>query len=215
MLRESFTFERANFVCVRKGQRNVVVAVEQALLAKRLDVEAIRVLTIGRVHRLRFEIDRQLESRKRVRRMEQPVDLFFAKSDRKETVLEAIVVEDVGERRRDQRAKAVIQKRPRRVLARAATAEIPARKKDRRALIARLIQHEIGIAPTFGRVLSGLAVVQITPFVEQVRTEARPLDRLQKLLRDDRVRVDVGAIERRNDSGVNSKRFHRVANLTA
>jgi len=44
--------------------------VEQALLAKRLDVKAIRMLAIGRVHRLRVQVNRQLETRKRHHRME-------------------------------------------------------------------------------------------------------------------------------------------------
>jgi len=44
--------------------------------------------------------------------------------------------------------------------------------------------------------LARLAVIQITPFVEQVGAKARALDRLQKLLWDDGVGVDVGAVER-------------------
>ena len=64
MLRQSFRFERANLISVRQCQRNVIVTVEQALLAKRLDVEAIRMLAIGRVHRLRIEVDRQPEAGK-------------------------------------------------------------------------------------------------------------------------------------------------------
>ena len=60
-------------------------------------------------------------------------------------VLEAVVEEDVGERRRDQRAEAVIGERPGRVLARAAAAEVLPREQDRGAPVARLVEHEIGI----------------------------------------------------------------------
>src|SRR5438034_5630304 len=64
LFRQSFRFERANLIGVRQCQRNVVVTVKQALLAKRLDVEAIRVLAIGRAPRLRVQVDRQLEAGK-------------------------------------------------------------------------------------------------------------------------------------------------------
>ena len=76
---------------------------------------------------------------------EQPIDLRLRQHDRQQAVLEAVVVEDVGVRRRDHRAEAVVGERPRRVLARAAAAEVAAREQDRRALVARLVQHEVGI----------------------------------------------------------------------
>src|SRR5262249_51919944 len=41
-----------------------------------------------------------------------------------------------------------------------------------------------------------------------IRTEARSLDRLEELLRNDRVRVDVFAIERRHDAGMYSEFIH-------
>jgi hypothetical protein len=47
-----------------------------------------------------------------------------------------------------------------------------------------------------------LADVEVTPRVEEVRPEAGLLDRLQELLRDDRVGVDVLAIERGDEAGV-------------
>jgi hypothetical protein len=43
-------------------------------------------------------------------------------------------------------------------------------------------------------------MIQVTPFVEQVGAEAAALDRLQELLGDDRVGIDVGAIQRRHQS---------------
>ena len=63
--------------------------------------------------------------------------------DGQQTVLEAVVEEDVAERGRDERAKAVVEQRPRRVLARAAAAEVAAREQDLRALVAWLVQHEV------------------------------------------------------------------------
>ena len=44
-------------------------------------------------------------------------------------------------------------------------------------------------------VLSGLARIEVAPVVEQVDAEAGALDRLQVLLGDDRVGIDVGAID--------------------
>src|SRR5437773_9002896 len=115
---------------MRQCQRNVVATLKQALLAKRLDLEAIRMLSIRRVHRLRVQVDRQLETRKRLHRMEQPIDVVLGQHDRQQAVLEAIVVENICKRRRDQRTKAVIKQRPWRVLARAAAPEISSRKQD-------------------------------------------------------------------------------------
>src|ERR1700728_2306582 len=94
------------------------------------------------------------------------------------------------------------------MLARAAATEVLARQQHRCALIARLVQHEIRVQRTLRVVLTRLAVVEITPFVERVRTEARALDRLQELLRNDRVRVDVLAIQRRHDAGMYDEFIH-------
>src|SRR5947199_10587261 len=71
-----------------------------------------------------------------------------------------------------------------------------------------MVEHEIGILRTARMILTRFAMIEIAPFIEQVRTEARSLDRLQELLRNDRVGVDVGAIQRRDDSGVDAKRLH-------
>src|SRR5690606_17184744 len=50
--------------------------------------------------------------------------------------------------------------------------------------------------------------VEIAPLVEGVGAEAAALDRLQELLGDDRVGVDVGTVERRHETIENGKRFH-------
>ena len=50
--------------------------------------------------------------------------------------------------------------------------------------------------------LAGLAAVQVAPLVEQVGAEAGLADRLEELLGDDRVGVDVGAVERRDEPPV-------------
>ena len=45
-------------------------------------------------------------------------------------------------------------------------------------------------------------MVDITPFVKQIRSEACFFDRLQKLLRDDRVGVDILAVHGRHETFV-------------
>jgi hypothetical protein len=64
--------------------------------------------------------------------------------------------------------------------------------------VARLVQHEVGFERPAAVVHAGLALVEVAPLVEQVRAEARALDRLQELLGDDGVGIDVGAVERRD-----------------
>src|SRR5262249_25217862 len=127
LLRKSFRFERADLVGVLERQRNVVVAVQQAFAPERIDVEAIRVRAVRRAHRLRLEVDRQLEAGKRLDRVEEAIDFILGEHDRQQSVLETVVEEDVGKRRRDQRSESEIEQCPRRVLARAAAAEISAR----------------------------------------------------------------------------------------
>src|SRR5690606_8033183 len=107
-----------------------------------------------------------------------------------------------------QHAKAVVFQRPRSVLARAAAAEVVAREQDLRAVVARLVEHEVGVERTLAVVRAGLADVEVAPLVEGVGAEPATLDRLQELLRDDRVGVDVGAVERRDQAVELGKRIH-------
>ena len=97
------------------------------------------------------------------------------------------------------RPETVVAQRPRRVLARGAAAEVLAREQDCRAAgSAAGSARNPGLSGALRVVHARLAVIEIAPLVEQVRAEARALDRLQELLRDDRVGVDVGAVERRD-----------------
>src|SRR5262249_48075390 len=68
-----------------------------------------------------------------------------------------------------------------RVLARGADAEVLAREQDLRALVTRLVEHELGVPAPRGE--AGVA-------------KAGALDRLQVPLRNDLVGVDVRAVER-------------------
>ena len=64
-------------------------------------------------------------------------------ADGQDAVLEAVVVEDVGEVGRDHAAYAEIQQRPGRVLTRRAAAEILMRDQDFRVAVRLLVEHEL------------------------------------------------------------------------
>jgi hypothetical protein len=61
-----------------------------------------------------------------------------------------------------------------------------------------LVEHELGIQRPSTGILTGLAVIEITPLIEQIRPETAALDGLQELLGDDGIGVDVGPIQGRH-----------------
>jgi hypothetical protein len=103
--------------------------------------------------------------------------------------------------RRDHYAEAIVVERPRGMLAARATAEVLPRQQDAGALVARLVQHELRVQRPRTAVGIRHALIEVAQRVEQVRAEAAATDRLQELLRNDQVGIDVGAIEWRDDPG--------------
>src|ERR1700722_11053182 len=91
-------------------------------------------------------------------------------NDRQNAVLEAVAIKDVGKTGGYHRAYAVIEERPDRMLATRAATEIVAREQNFRTCVAGVVQREIRSRLPRGNVLSGLAVVEVPPFVEQVHT---------------------------------------------
>src|SRR5262245_24156896 len=79
--------EGADLFRVAQRQADLVEAVQQAVLAERVDVEAKRLRAIGGRNRLLFQIDDQFETGKRRGVVEELVDFRFGKSDRQEAVL--------------------------------------------------------------------------------------------------------------------------------
>src|SRR6185503_10673990 len=124
---------------------------------------------------------------------------IVAQSNRQHAVLEAVVGEDVGERRSDDCPEAVLTECPRRMLARRSTTEVLVSDQDRRALITRLVQDERGIRN---------AVCRVAPVVKEKLPEAGALNAFQKLLRNDLIGIDVCTIERRDQPGMLTKRNH-------
>src|SRR5690606_20620472 len=167
--------ERGDRVVLLQGQADVVQAVEQAVLAEGVDLEGM-LHAVGPGHRLRGEVDRQRIALVRRALREQRIDLVVGQHDRQQSVLEAVVVEDVGEAGRDDGAEAVFLQRPRRMFTRGAAAEVLARQQHAGTGIARKIEHEAGIEWPRAAVLAWLADVQIAPLVEQVRPEAAAPD---------------------------------------
>ena len=86
------------------------------------------------------------------------------------------------------------------MLARGAAAEVAPGDEDGRATVARLVQDERRV---------GRAVRVVAPVVEEELTEARSLDALEELLRDDLIRVNVRAFERNGDAFVDSEGKHK------
>src|SRR5882724_776881 len=201
--------EGADLVRVAQREPDLVEAVRETVLAERAEFEAHRLAAVRGRDDLLLEIDHQPESRESGDFVHQPVHFGLGEHDREQAVLAAVVEEDVGVRGRDDRAKTVFGERPGRVLARAAAAEILARDQDARALVARLVEHEVGIDPALGLGLARPALVEIAPGVEQVGAESGALDRFQELLGDHLVGVDVGPIHRGDQSVQHGEFFHR------
>src|SRR5690606_33020182 len=110
---------------------------------------------------------------------------------RQDAVLEAVVVENIGEGGRDHAAYAEVEQRPWRMLAARAAAEIVAGDEDLGVAIGRLVEHEIGVFA---------AVLVEAHLREQALAEAGALDGLQIILRDDHVGVDIDDRQRRRDA---------------
>src|SRR6266545_3048 len=189
-------FEGADLVRVAQSESYVVKTVDQAVFAERVYLEAHHLAAVRGRDRLLLEVDNEPEPRKSGDLMEQPVHFRFGERDRQQAVLAAIVEKYVGVGRRDERAKTVLGKRPGCVLPRAAAAEVLARKQYARALVARLVEDEIGVERAARIGLVRLAFAEVAPGIEEIRPEPSALDRLEELLRDDLVGVDISPVKR-------------------
>src|SRR5467141_3190909 len=201
-------FEGADLVRVAQGESYVVKTVHQAVFAERVDVEAHHLATVRGRDRLLLEVDNQPEPRKSGDLMEQPVHFRVGERDRQQAVLAAVVEKYVGVGRCDERAKTILGKRPGCVLPRASAAEVLARKQYAGTPVARLVEDEIGVERAACIGLGRLACVEVAPGIEEIRPEPRALDRLQELLRNDLVGVDVGPVKRCHKAVKNGKAFH-------
>src|SRR3979409_1742687 len=141
--------ERLDHIEEFGGQRNIVEPVEQASSAQRMNAEgmlAARAVDPA----LPFQIHRDLGADLGMQLRPYGRACFGVEHDRYDTVLEAVVEEDVAEARRDDRPDPEHRNRIDGALARGAAAEIPLRDKNSGAPIARLIENEIGLLGTIG-----------------------------------------------------------------
>src|ERR1700733_12750617 len=169
------------------------------MLAERIDLE-FHGAAVGATDFLVGQIDRQGRVRAALGIVEQFVEVFLGNTDRQHAVLEAVIVEDVAKRGRDDAADAEIEQRPRRMLAARTAAEIVAGNQHLGVAVARLVEDEIGILA---------AVVVVALLREQSLAKAGALDGLQILLRDDHVGIYIDDLQRRRDAFQRGELFHR------
>src|SRR6476659_5379590 len=99
------------------GQADIVQALEQAVLAARIDLE-LDDAAVGAADFLLFHIDRQRRIGAALGVVEKLLYVRRRDLHRKNAVLEAVVLENVAERGRDHAGDAEILQRPGRMLAR-------------------------------------------------------------------------------------------------
>src|ERR1700761_4354456 len=107
-------------------------------------------------------------------------------------------MEDVAETRGDDHPEPIFLQGPSCILAAGAATEVLPGQQDLCALEAGLIQHKLRIAWPPRAILPRHARVEVTPLIEQVDPEAGPTYRLEKLLRNDRVRIHVRPVDWRD-----------------
>src|SRR5438128_22544 len=155
------------------------------------------------VHALLFQVDGELIlSACGLMAAEQLGDLLGQEAHGHEPVLTAVREKDVGERRRQDRAEAVLAERPDRVFARRAAAEVLPGEEDARAPGVGVVELEVRVRTTVG---------PEAPVVEQGGSEPGAFHPLEELLRNDLVGIHVGARQGRQPTGVTHEGFHHGA----
>src|SRR5581483_5870170 len=117
--------------------------------------------------------------------------------------LRAIVGKNICKRWRKDAAKPVIRDCPNRMLARRTASKVLPSDQNTCASILLLIEDEGWIR----------RAVSLPPIVKKKLAKAGSLDALQKLLRNDLVRIDVCAKKRRYDAFMYTKGLHRLTKL--
>src|SRR5205807_573582 len=92
-------------------QANIIETVEKAMLAERIDFEADHA-AMRAAYFLGFEIDRERCIGPALHVVHELGKIFGRDRDRQNAVLEAIIVKNIGETRRNHAAYAEIQQRP-------------------------------------------------------------------------------------------------------
>lgn len=132
---------------VPKRKADVVEAFQEASSREGIDLEVeskTRVVGDFAV----FKVHVELVARMLLGTMANGGDIRLGRGDREDAAVAAVVLEDVGERGRDDNAETEIFHRPGSVLARGTATKILARDQNRRAFVTGLVEHELrpGIA---------------------------------------------------------------------
>jgi len=175
---------------VAKGERDLVLTRQQHLLAERIDLEPV-AHAVRAGDRLRLEVQRDRGPGPLVELPAEGGDTRRGQQDRQQPVLDAVLVEDVAEARRDHRADAPGVERPHRHLARRAAAEVLGRHEDLRAAVGGLVQDELGLLRAVG--------VEAHVVEQEARVVRRVPGLAQEARGDDAVGIDVRQVDRRGD----------------
>ncbi|CZU21870.1 Uncharacterised protein [Enterobacter hormaechei] len=170
-------------------QANAVQTVQHAVATERINAEAVGLVT--GFHHFRFQIHFKRNPRICLHQRKQFIDLFVTQRHRQQLVVEAVAVEDIREAWGDNHLKAVVGQCPWRMFTRRSAAKVFPRQQNGGAFVFRKVQDEF-------RVRHFAFIVEETPVVEQMRTKTRARHFLQKLLRNDRVGIDVSGVQRDN-----------------
>src|SRR5215467_11594353 len=137
-------FEGFDLARVLHGERDLVLPLEERLLAEGIYLEAL-CRAVGRGQRLAREVDGDGRSRPIVELATEARYHILREHDGEHPVLEAVLEEDVAERGADDAAEARAHERPHCRLARGAAAEVLRRHEDLRVTIGYLIEDEVPV----------------------------------------------------------------------
>src|SRR5919202_4402946 len=179
-------------------ESHLIDAVQQAVLGKGVDRE-LDLLAVRQYKRLSLEIDSHPRLGVLLAQTDKLVVGLLVDPDRQKAILECIVREDVGEVGRDDRLETCSLQRPRRMLARAAAAEIVARDQDFRARRLGLVQREIR---------TRLSILIHTPVCKECIPQPCLISHLEIPCRDDLVGVDIGLRQCHALGGEGRNRVH-------
>src|SRR5499433_3221319 len=180
---------------------DVIEALEQDLFARRCDLEGVFEALVV-VDRLMGQVHVQAVGAVGLGAPEELVDFRVFQNGRKDAVLEAVVVKDVGVTGGKNDAEAVIADGPGGVFAAGTAAKVRSSKEYRGALVFRPVEDEIRIG--------GFAREFVAPVVEENSAKALAREGLEELFGHHLVGVDVDAIEGKNQSAVGAKGFHSI-----
>ena len=167
--------------------------------AGRVDLEGDRNLLVFVPDPLSFQVHRQLHAGVLLGLLHDEPNLFFGKPEGEQAVLEAVVVEDIGETGRNDALDAVVSQCPGGMLPGGTAAEIVAGHQDFGVTVVRLIEHEIGV---------GTAVLIVPPRGEQDVLVPGTLNALEVDRRDNDVGVDIHPVQGRHHAGEFDERVH-------